>query len=575
MGANVYGIAGALAPLVPTAVQTGAYTATPQQLVLCSTSGGAFSVTLPSAPADQTRVAVMLTAGTATVTVHAGGSDVINPGGGTTWPVSAVAQCLALQYDATLAAWITMTGTGSAAGALLAANNLSDLASDSSARSNLGLGLPATVTTTPAASQTVTATSTTAAGWVTRDFNAMAFGATGNGTTDDTTAIQAALTAAGSAKGSVYLPAPSGGCYRTSGLSVPSGVVAIRGDSALYRSNGPTVTYLQGSVLAPLSSSVTALLTVGTSGSGSVNNSNPHGLKIEGLGFLGVTPSGSCIPGMFGVVVTDTSDVTMKECRSLYCDCNSSALSGSPSGGSATGGIVQLLSSGSGNGFSENFQWLNHRSFGDGKLLVADGISSGNGGTTDGKISGLQANSFYRGLEFGPVNAGTGGFSITDAHFSSSIALHHINYGSAGTPWTLRVTGSYFDTCSSSGPHILCNGRGLQCVNNYFRAGLNTLAIKFGSGLTTHGRDPAATIVGNDFDLNGSTTVTCFAQFADFTALNVAADAGGIYTNNVAHNHGSAMPGSWLAQFIGSDSAAVAATSTGSLTLTQGSVLTA
>jgi hypothetical protein len=60
------------------------------------------------------------------------------------------------------------------------------------------------------------ATATTAFGV----FNVKAYGATGNGTTDDTTAIQAAITAAGN-YGNVLFPPTSSGYLVTSQLSVP------------------------------------------------------------------------------------------------------------------------------------------------------------------------------------------------------------------------------------------------------------------------------------------------------------------------------------------------------------------
>lgn len=68
-------------PLTATPVKTGAYNANPADLVLCDPSGGAFTVTLPTAPADGTVIATevvkRVTTGAPTyVTVAAGGSDV-------------------------------------------------------------------------------------------------------------------------------------------------------------------------------------------------------------------------------------------------------------------------------------------------------------------------------------------------------------------------------------------------------------------------------------------------------------------------------------------------------------------
>lgn len=53
------------------------------------------------------------------------------------------------------------------------------------------------------------------------------FGAKGNGTTDDTAALNAAMTAAASANKSCYMPA---GIYRTTGLTYPSGLQSLFGD---------------------------------------------------------------------------------------------------------------------------------------------------------------------------------------------------------------------------------------------------------------------------------------------------------------------------------------------------------
>jgi hypothetical protein len=66
-------------------------------------------------------------------------------------------------------------------------------------------------------------------------FNAMSYGATGNGTTDDTAAIQSALTAAGNNGGGVvYLPA--GNYHLTNTLAVPGGV-ELRGTYELRHSS--------------------------------------------------------------------------------------------------------------------------------------------------------------------------------------------------------------------------------------------------------------------------------------------------------------------------------------------------
>lgn len=401
-----------------------------------------------------------------------------------------------------------------------------------------------------------------------------AYGAKGDGTTDDTAAIQAALEAVGSFGTGVWFPPASGGCYRTTGVSVPTGVTGLYGSALLSRAGGPTVTALAGSVLAPATGAVTSLLTIGSPGTGSFVAANPHGLVVDGLGFLGLTGTGTSVPGLWGVTVTDTSDVTLIRCRDLYCDAPD--FTGYPSGGNGSGGFAQFLSSGSGNGFAENARVLFCGSYGAGRFVAADGTVAGAGGSTDGRVISCQANGHNYGIQLGPTHAGAGGWAILECHFSSTHAASHINYGTAGAPWTVRVEACYLDVCA--GTPLICNGRGLIATGNYFLAGktgTNTLAISFGPGLTTNGRDPAAVVTGNTFDLNNSTSVQALAQFNGFTAAQVASSAGGEYRNNLAHNHGNPMPTSWAGQWIGSDGLAVPNTATPTLDLAAGPVLSA
>ena len=397
-------------------------------------------------------------------------------------------------------------------------------------------------------------------------FDITTYGAVGDGSTDDTTSIQNALDAAGKVAGSLVLfpPAP-GGCYRVSGLTVPGGVGGLRGESDLYSADGPTVVSLTGSVLAPLSSSTTALLTIGASGAGKVVNTNPHGLTVDGLGFLGTTPGGATITDLWAATVVDTSDVSFTNCRDLRCGVD----------GTGAGGFARFLSSGTGNMFAVNGRLEFCTSFGAGIFLRADGLSAGypGGGSTDGRVIGCQVNRHNQGVMLGPTYAGAGGWSIAQCHFSSEIADGHLNYGGAGRPWTLRVEGCYFDVCG--GPHVICGGRGLQLVGNYFRALSEPVALRFHTALEVDGRDPAAVITSNIFDLNHSKKTQGFARFEGFTAAKFAAHGGGEYSGNVTHNHGSAMPSSWVGQFLGSDGKAIADAKTATLQLTQGPVLTA
>jgi len=409
------------------------------------------------------------------------------------------------------------------------------------------------------------------AGWI----NPLAYGAKGDGVTDDTAALQAALNAAGRAQTGMYLPDAPGGSYRTTGLTVPGGVIAIQGESQLFRANAPLVTYIKGSVLAPLNTSVTALLTIGVSGAGSVVNTNPHGVRIIGIGFNGVV-GGTSVGGLWGAIVTDTSDVSFESCRDLYLDTTVTGTGAPTAGGTGLGGFAKVLSSGSGNGFSENCRILNCSSYGVGSYLITDGTTAGAGGSTDGRMVSCQINSHTNGIQFGPTNASTGGWSMVDVHMSSPFSNWHVTYGLAGAPWTLRIVGCYFDVCGAAAS-IICNGRGLNVVGSYFRLGSSPhkIGIQFSSTMATTGRDPGAVISGNVMDLNNSTVATCFVKILGMTAANVVLNGGGMFANNMVDNHGHAMPGSWVGQVIGSDSTAVVATSGATLTLVQGPVLSA
>ena len=104
---NISGLAGN--PLTPTAVQTSGYTAAVGQIVLCNTTSGSFTVTLPAAPVDKSVLAVkhIIQGSTNTVTIAAGGSDVFNKtGGSATETLTLVNQGIALQYQAIAGIWI-------------------------------------------------------------------------------------------------------------------------------------------------------------------------------------------------------------------------------------------------------------------------------------------------------------------------------------------------------------------------------------------------------------------------------------------------------------------------------------
>jgi hypothetical protein len=96
---------------VPTAVQTSAYTANPGDFVPVSTSGGAVTITLPTAPQDQSVVAVKMIAqgSTNAVTISAGGGDAFNVANGSqSATLTLLYQEAIFQYEAANAVWYAL-----------------------------------------------------------------------------------------------------------------------------------------------------------------------------------------------------------------------------------------------------------------------------------------------------------------------------------------------------------------------------------------------------------------------------------------------------------------------------------
>lgn len=102
----------ALMGLTPTAVKTANYTAVAGDLVPCDlATTGSFTVTLPTAPADNTIIAVKIIAisGTRTLTLQLGGSDVFNVAGGSqSGSLSLLNQGTVLLYKASSAIWYSV-----------------------------------------------------------------------------------------------------------------------------------------------------------------------------------------------------------------------------------------------------------------------------------------------------------------------------------------------------------------------------------------------------------------------------------------------------------------------------------
>jgi len=112
-GDNVWatpaGGGGGVSALNPTAVKTTNYTAAVGDLVLLNLSGGAFTVTLPTAPADAAQVGVLVATPSgsgAAATVSRGGSDSINVSGTTSTTVTGRYEMVVFQYSSASTTWL-------------------------------------------------------------------------------------------------------------------------------------------------------------------------------------------------------------------------------------------------------------------------------------------------------------------------------------------------------------------------------------------------------------------------------------------------------------------------------------
>jgi hypothetical protein len=94
--------------LIPAAIKTSSYTAAANDFIKTDATSGTVPITLPTAPADKTRIAIKMIAvsGSNTTSFTTGGSDVINKAGGTTsGSLTLLNQAVTLQYESATAIW--------------------------------------------------------------------------------------------------------------------------------------------------------------------------------------------------------------------------------------------------------------------------------------------------------------------------------------------------------------------------------------------------------------------------------------------------------------------------------------
>lgn len=107
------GLSGVDPLVVDTVVLTGSTTLVGGGFYACNSSGGAFTVTLPAAPADQTRVSIQIIDFGHNVEVLCGGSDhFFYAGALTTYQLSRLGHGIALQYSEAAASWVFLGISG-------------------------------------------------------------------------------------------------------------------------------------------------------------------------------------------------------------------------------------------------------------------------------------------------------------------------------------------------------------------------------------------------------------------------------------------------------------------------------
>lgn len=98
--------------LIPTAVKTANYTAVANDLVVADMSGSAWAITLPTAPADKTRLAAKIVTTGNTLTINAAGAAVFNKAGGvTSLTLARGGSEVILEYSATPAIWYVINSS--------------------------------------------------------------------------------------------------------------------------------------------------------------------------------------------------------------------------------------------------------------------------------------------------------------------------------------------------------------------------------------------------------------------------------------------------------------------------------
>lgn len=321
------------------------------------------------------------------------------------------------------------------------------------------------------------------------------------------------------------------------GIQVPQGARTAGPGCDIDRSEPA----LRGAFLLPKDTATTGLLTLGQPGRQS-SSTNPHGSSVRGLGFLGTTPQGANVPGLWGVQVNDTADIAVLDCVALNLD---------PKG---TGGAF-FWNSTFQTAFPRPYSSLNARVSRCQVFQCGYGIKGDGVGCTDGKIELFVANACQTSISLG-LTAGGGGWELCPGtHLTGSGNQYHLYLGP--TVRNMRCTGVYFDVAGRW--QINCLGTGLQCDNCYFlygkqqapEGGVAYTPINLASTTPT---GPDCAIRGCRFNVNGANV-----PVQGFVRVGTTGDPYSLlFEGNTATNFGAPAPVSWLGYVLNSTTPPIA-----------------
>jgi hypothetical protein len=444
--------------LTPTGTKTANYTAAAGDLVPCDTSGGAFTVTLPTGPAGLSLAAVLIINGTNTVTVAAGGTDVFDKAAGpasiTLYPGAGPGPAaVSLQYRTSGNIWYRQSGYNPSA-----VTTLGDLSYGGTG------GAPArlagnTAAVTKVLAQTGTGSVSAAPVWVQQNYNGI-FGDASDGAVnfDGTTTVLGLV--------------PSTGVYTlTRDIFCTSLQVGGGGTATTIIANGWRI-FCQGTA------TIAANGTISAAGNAAATLSNNHGAG-------GATSTGSLgggRPGSAGVATGAASSGTV----------SAGVATGAPgaggNGSTGTGGASAGAAPGSGSSWLRlPHPVLSTALFNSSAVQRVDGGGGGSGGGGDG-------------TNFGGGGGGGGGVVAILAWALVNNGTLTANGGAGGTPTTVATNGGV----GGGG------GGAAGLVLTY------TLSAPTGSGTTT-----VTGGTGGTKATNGSGTAANGGNGANGVALNI------------------------------------------------------